>query len=243
MYTLPNVPQAVSQEVFAKLCATLPPPVTDTEETREVRDIAAMYAVASLHPADAFEALLAAQVIIADAYAWDCLRLATEHRDDLTKTLRCRAQACATMRQMQRALHTLHQMQAAREKAASASMPNESQRPQPAAPHSEETQAARDPVPPGPAPQPGKTQAARPPALPGLASQPDALSQAEAFAIENAVHAAQIRFDRGLTPANTARIDPAKLPNDPAVIEALVNGTSLILGVLDAIGGDRAELA
>ncbi len=30
-------------------------------------------------------------------------------------------------------------------------------------------------------------------------------------------------------------------PADPAIIEALVNGTSPILGVLDELGGDRTE--
>jgi hypothetical protein len=57
-----------------------------------------------------------------------------------------------------------------------------------------------------------------------------------------AVYAAQIRFDRRLTPANTARIDPADLPSDPAVIEALLYGTSPTMGVLDEIGGDVTEV-
>jgi hypothetical protein len=226
MFTLPNLPPSVAREVFANLCATLPPPATDTEEARVSRDIAAMSAVAALQPADAFEALLAAQAVVADFFAGDCLRLATEHRDDYVKTVRCRAQAVTMMRQMQRALRTLKQMQAERLAAIPAAAPGASQRLQPTAPHPDEAPAARDPAaPPDPAPQ------------------PDALAQADAFAVEYPVYAAQIRFDRGLTAANIARIDPADLPSDPVVIEALLHGTSPTMGVLDEIGGDAAEAA
>jgi hypothetical protein len=226
MYTLPNLPPSVAREVFANLCGTLPPSATDTAEAREMRDNLAMSAVAALHPADAFEALLAVTVVVADFYASDCLRLATEHRDDYAKTMRCRAQACAMMRQMRQTLRTLEQMQAARQAAIPDTAPGPSQRPQPAAQHSDSTPATRDPAaPPDPAPQ------------------SDALAQADAFAIKYSVYAAQIRFDRALTPANTARINPADLPTDPAVIDALFHGTSPTMEVLDAIGSDEAEAA
>jgi len=120
MFNLPNLPPTIAREVFADLCATPPPPATDTAEARESRDILAMAAVAALRPADAFEALLAAEAVTADALAEDCLRLATEHRDDFAKTVRCRAQACAMMRQGRQALRTLEQMRAARGTAAPA---------------------------------------------------------------------------------------------------------------------------
>ena len=42
------------------LCASLPPPLTDTPEARAARDEVAMAAVAALHPTDALEAKLAA---------------------------------------------------------------------------------------------------------------------------------------------------------------------------------------
>lgn len=61
--------------------------------------------------------------------------------------------------------------------------------------------------------------------------------------MEEPLAAAQIRFDRGLTPANTVGIDPAMIPSDPAVIEALLNGTSQVLCTLDAIGGERSRAA
>ena len=226
MFTLPNLPPSIAREVLANLCATLPPPLTETEEARVSRDVAAMAAVAALRPGDAFEALLAVEVVIANAYAGDCLRLAIEHRDDFTKTLRCRAQACAMMRQVQRTLRTLQQMQAARLTAIPAAAPGASQQPRPTAPGPDATPAARDSAaPPDPAPQ------------------SDALAQADAFAAKHPVYAAQIRVDRRLRPENTARIDPADLPSDPAVIEALFHGTSPTMGVLDEIGGDKSAAA
>lgn len=86
----------------------------------------------ALHPATAFEALLAAEVVTANAFAKDSLRLATEHRDDFTKTLRCRAQACAMMWQWRQALRMLEDMQKARRTAApTASAPGADQRLQP----------------------------------------------------------------------------------------------------------------
>lgn len=79
-------------------------------------------------------------------------------------------------------------------------------------------------------PTPGRTTRAPEPSAPALsipAPRPDALAQTEAFA-------AQIRFDGGLTPANTARLGPIVPPSNPAVIEALV---------LNEISGDKAEAA
>ena len=100
MHTLPNLPATVSREIFATLCASLPAPAADTPEDRAARDETAMAAVAALHPADAFEAKLAAEIVTADAYVMDSLRLAGQYRDHLAATLRCRAQATSMMRQM-----------------------------------------------------------------------------------------------------------------------------------------------
>jgi hypothetical protein len=124
MHTLPNLPAAVAREVFATLCGSLPPPVIDTPETRADRDDTAMAAVAALHPADALEAKLAADIVAAEAGVMDCHRLAAQHRSDLAAaTLRCRAQATATMRQMRSLLRDYQRMQADREKAEAAMHP------------------------------------------------------------------------------------------------------------------------
>jgi hypothetical protein len=64
MHTAPspsNLPPSVVREVYASLCAHLPPR-SDHPEVRADRDELAMAAVAALYPGDALEALLAAQI-------------------------------------------------------------------------------------------------------------------------------------------------------------------------------------
>ena len=115
--TLPNLPDSIAREVFATLCGTLPPPVTDTPEARAAREETAMAAVAALLPANAYEALLAAQIILANYHAKDCLRLAALPGQDFDDARHCRAQANAMMRQEQSGLRALQRTQATREKA------------------------------------------------------------------------------------------------------------------------------
>ena len=152
-----------------------------------------MAAVAALRPADAFEARLAAEIVAADAQAMDSFRLASRSCNDLTATLRCRAQAAAMMRQMQSALRTLINMQSMGRKAAAAK--------QPVAPPKD--------------------------AIPQPEPQPDLVAAAESCATMHPDCAAQIGTNDGLP----ARLDFA-LP-EPAVIQALVNGTSPLLCALD----------
>jgi hypothetical protein len=72
-------------------------------------------------PADAFDAELATRpatgldsvVTGANAHAKECLRLASDHRNDLAASLKCRAQAATMMRYMQTGPCTLQRMQAA----------------------------------------------------------------------------------------------------------------------------------
>ena len=89
MDSLPNLPAAVSRVAFATLCTSLPRLAVDTPENRAARDEAAMIAVAALHPADGFEAKLAAEIVAADAWVMDNHRLAAEFRNDTAVTLRC----------------------------------------------------------------------------------------------------------------------------------------------------------
>ena len=139
---LPNLSPAIAREVFATLCTALPGPAIDTPENRAARDEAAMAAVAALHPADAFEAKLAAEIVAADASVMDCLRLAAQYGSDLTATLRCRAQATSTMRQMRSALRDLQKIQATREKAEATVPEPAAQPPQPNDPTEAESNAA-----------------------------------------------------------------------------------------------------
>jgi hypothetical protein len=59
--SLPSLPSAVARDILRTLTASLPTPVTDTPEDHAARDEAAIAAAIALHPADAFEAMLAAQ--------------------------------------------------------------------------------------------------------------------------------------------------------------------------------------
>jgi hypothetical protein len=123
MHTIPNLPPAIVRAVFAGLCGLLPPPGTDTAEARADRDELAMAAVAALHPADAFEADLAVQIVGANAHAKDSLRLAAAAGQDVWEARRCRAQAAVMMRHMQSGLRALERRQQTREKAEDAMHP------------------------------------------------------------------------------------------------------------------------
>ncbi len=217
MYILPA---NIAREAYAGLCGVLPPPAIDTP--RPARDDEAMAAVAVLAPTDAFEARLAVDVVGADAHAKDCLRLAAKYCNDVTTALRCRAQFAVMMRQMQSALRTLQRMQEARQNTDAASAPGDDQRPRPTPPGLGERQAVPDPAVPDPAPL------------------PDPLKVAEDFAVQNPLLAARVRAAGGLPPAVIAGLDPT---TDPAIIEALVNGTSPILCALDQIARKSAHAA
>jgi hypothetical protein len=210
MHTLPNLPAAVSHEIFATLCAALPAPASDTPENRAARDEAGMAAVAALHPTDAFEAKLAAEIVVADAYVMDSLRLAGQYRDDLAATLRCRAQATSMMRQMRGGLRELQRIQAEREKAE-------------AAIHPAAMQSAGDWFCDASVPLPDQTEAldqTEAPDWPGL-------TEAEQYAALYPDRAALIRAAGGL---------PARLnfgPPEPDIVAAIVRGRSPALRALD----------
>ena len=55
--------------------------------------------------------------------------------------------------------------------------------------------------------------------------------------------AAQIRHDGGVTPQNKAYFHEVTFPTDPAVIDALVRGTSELLTMLDDLGGEDMDEA
>ena len=86
------------------------------------------------------------------------------------------------------------------------------------------------------APQPAAAETAPPPS-------PEAIAKAEAYAREEGVAAAQIRHDRGVTPRTEAYFHAVALPTDPAVIDALVHGSSDVLTILDEVGGEMLEAA
>ena len=93
-----------------------------------------------------------------------------------------------------------------------------------------------------------KAVASTPKAQPAAASappppSPEAIAKAEAFAQEDVVAAAQIRHDRGVTPHSKAYVRHLSLPTDPAVIDALIRGTSDALILPDEVGGETRDKA
>jgi hypothetical protein len=84
----------------------------------------------------------------------------------------------------------------------------------------------------------------RDPAAPDPAPQPDKLTEAEDYAVLYSLFAARIRAAGGLPQAVMAgRLIGPIAPPDPAIVEALVNGTSLILCALDQVGRNIAQAA
>ena len=208
MQTLPNLPASVSREVFATLCASLPSPATDTPNTRADREQTAMAAVAALLPANAYEALLAAQIVLANYHAKDCLRLAALPGQDFDDARHCRAQANAMMRQEQSGLRALQRTQATREKAEAERNPAAMQR---------AGYWFKDVSVPLPEPTPAQPEA----------PQPADLTEAEQYTTLYPDRAAMIRAHGGLP----NRVDFGPLA--PAIVEALVSGTSPVLRALD----------
>ncbi len=120
--SLPNLPPSAVRQALQAVTARLPLPVIDAPEERAARD-EVIIAAAALGPANAFEAMLAVQVIAAHVHAMDCLRLAVQPNQQPEEVRRCRAHAIALLRQMQSALRTLQRMQAARGKVDAAARP------------------------------------------------------------------------------------------------------------------------
>src|ERR1700712_4966435 len=77
-----------------------------------LRDRAAIAAVASLLPANAAEAELAAQFVLATAWARDCLRSAVERQSSSNAVRQCPAQAASLMRGAKSSLRLLLKWQA-----------------------------------------------------------------------------------------------------------------------------------
>jgi hypothetical protein len=245
-------------EYYAELGDALPPPVLDHPEYRQRRLTTAVETFEALRPGDAYEACLAVRIVLCGARAVESLRLAGVHREDFAKMTRCCAQAASMMREERAAKRALEReqkvrlateavadTQPARTAIASAPPPQaKPQAPPPVQTAAESPSAA--PVPPAVAPpRPATTRAARLPGPAGSASPPssEAIAKAEAFMEEHGVAAAQIRHDRGVTPQNKAYFRHVTFPTDPAVIDALIRGTSDLLTLLDEVGGETLDAA
>ena len=110
------LPRHLYYQVVHALRLALPPPASNQPHDLLHRDRAAIAQVASMLPANAEEAMLAAQVVAAGAQALDCLRLLRRHEADGATGFKCTAQAASMMRQANAARSLLMRLQAAREK-------------------------------------------------------------------------------------------------------------------------------
>jgi len=221
------LPRSTYYYLLHTLRASLPPLVPDTPEALAHRDKAAIAHVASLLPANADEANLAALYVAADAQAFECLRLARQPGLDTTLAMKCNAQVASMMRQARATRTLLLRVQAERRKLEANSA---------AAEHAAWTEhcaaglmmqalpgAPPMELPEPPAPPPPPTQAPEP----VEPAQPDPIAAAEQYAAIYPRRAALIR-QLGRVPDNVSFGPP-----DDDLVRALVTGTTPVLRALD----------
>jgi hypothetical protein len=196
------LPKATYYQVVHTLRGLLPKPIADTPEDEARRDLAAIAHVASLLPANAEEAHLAAQYVAASAWALDCLRLARQYPGDTPHFLKCTAMCVSMMRQARawrRALMDAQTTRKARDAAAATQTEHR------ALGHMAEVLA--DPKPAAP-------------------SKPSAIDEAERYALQHRRRARLIRRF-GRVPD---RLDFGPIP--PDVVHAIATGDTPILRAL-----------
>lgn len=208
------------------LTTSLPPPSNDTPEERARRNRAAIAKAASLLPATAAEAELAAQFVAANAQAMENLRVARDPAFSPDFALKCRAQSASMMRQARGAARLLIRMQVERRKL-EAEDPDVASREAwvehcalglmaEALPDAPPFAPMEPPPPPAP-PEPGEPDD----------QKRDPISEAELYAVMYPDRAALIRR-HGQVPDN-ARFGPP----EPYLVRALVNGRTPALLALD----------
>jgi hypothetical protein len=202
--------KAAHCQLVHTLRGALPQSQTDSPEDAARRDLAAIIHIASLRPANPDEANLAVQFVAAGAQALECQRLANEHVDDPTLFLKFTARSNSFLREARSWRTLLLTAQAAR--------------------HTRETD---------PASQQTATEtehralgllaealAQTPPAQP-QSTPPDPIAEAEQYAQNHRKRAALIRKLRRLPRhINVGYIRPA-------VLDAIINGTTPALQALD----------
>jgi len=94
-----HLPRIAYCELVYQLRRKLPLPDENTPEAYARRDNAAIAVVASLLPANASEALIAAQFVSTDAQASNAMQQALKHPASIELGLKCLAQAASMTRQ------------------------------------------------------------------------------------------------------------------------------------------------
>ena len=112
---LPHLPADIVHHVLATFTSSLPPPLADTPQSRIARDEAAIAAVLSLQPTDAFQLSLATLIVATHGHGMHCLHLAARPGMPVDYALRFRTQAATMTRESQHALRDLVGLQIARE--------------------------------------------------------------------------------------------------------------------------------
>jgi hypothetical protein len=115
---IPHLSPSIVRHELDTLIGLLPRPAADTPEGRAFRDASAIAAVAALRPTDAFQLMLAVQIVGVDAHGMECLRLAAQPGQQLDIVLRARSQACSLFRASDASLRDLLRMQDKRDKPA-----------------------------------------------------------------------------------------------------------------------------
>jgi hypothetical protein len=214
-----QLPRDMYHQLIHAVCAALPAPIIDTPENRVRRDNAAIAQIASMLPANAEEANLAAQQVLAQAEALDLLRLVRGQDPDDKRIPQWTTRSLGMMRQATTIRRLLLRLQSDRQKreannqaldqanwiehCAISLMADALGRPQPA-----------------PIAQPAPEPADEP--------HPDLLTEAEQYAIDHPHRAALIHFHGGL-PAR-----PDFVPPSLELAYTIANGTTPILRALDS---------
>jgi|KBSMisStaDraftv2_1062788.scaffolds.fasta_scaffold812008_2 hypothetical protein len=109
---IPNLPADIVRHALGTLIGLLPRPTADTPENRAGCEATAVAAVAALRPTDAFQLLLAVQIVGTYAHAMECLRLSAEPGRSVDLVARTRSWAASLIRVMHESLRDLGRAQA-----------------------------------------------------------------------------------------------------------------------------------
>ena len=259
----PDPAHALQRDIYLQIVddlrGMLPLPANDTPEALARRDRVAIAQAAALVPANPDEANLAAHAVAATAQATECLRLAVLHAADPARVVQIQAQAALMGREARGYRAALLRAQAARARREATpalcdsaawtehcvhglmaqalddivpapAEPAASPAPEPATvpPSATCIDLAPEAVPsPAPPPDPDPSPVTSDPAASGPLAD-DGIAEAEFYALHYPGRARLIRARGGY------RDDCRFAPPEPAVVRAIVTGTSAALRALDA---------
>lgn len=215
------LPRSTYQHLMQMLRSALPSPGGETPSSLAHRDNAAIAEVAAMLPGNADEAALAAQCVLARAYAAESFRLAEAHPNDPSLAAKCHDRGGRMLREARATRTLLLRLQAERHKReANADATDQAAWTEHCAiglmAQAVSDAPAHGESPPSPTPEPALDQ---PPS--------DLATEAEQYAIIYPRRAALIR-SLGRLPDN-----PDFGPPAPELVHAIVTGTSPAMRALD----------